>query len=235
MDKYISTTHILAEDYCYPICPYCNRTVPDETWVTGNGRCIWCDYIVHEKKPKMITKEQLYQIYSVKKLKIKEIQKIFNCSESTVIRLLKQYNIPKRGFISCHGQKKKDSTGYILVLKPDHPYAQKRGYVPEHRLVMEKHLGRYLSSQEEIHHINEIRDDNRIENLKLCSNRKEHSKYHIRTTKIIQYDGKTKSHIRVWDSIKEASNKLNICASNISNCINFKRATAGGFIWRKIK
>lgn len=67
-----------------------------------------------------------------------------------------------------------DSNGYVLVLDHFHPHCNQDGYVREHRLVMEKHLGRFLTEIEEIHHINGDKKDNRLENLQLMSNRSEH-------------------------------------------------------------
>lgn len=64
-----------------------------------------------------------------------------------------------------------DLNGYLLErMYPEDPYysmAPKTQYVPQHRVVMARHLGRALTKYESVHHINGDRKGNRIENLQL--------------------------------------------------------------------
>jgi hypothetical protein len=72
----------------------------------------------------------------------------------------------------------KNTQGYIEIKDRNHPLSSKEGYVKEHRLVMEKVIGRFLHRFEVVHHINQIRDDNRIENLILFKNQSAHIEHH---------------------------------------------------------
>jgi uncharacterized protein (DUF1330 family) len=68
--------------------------------------------------------------------------------------------------------------GYRLIKAPNHPNHNQHGYVKEHHLVIERKLGRYIKRGEVVHHINGIRNDNRIENLMLFKSNSDHMKWH---------------------------------------------------------
>ena len=68
------------------------------------------------------------------------------------------------------------SDGYVLIRIGVIPRKNKgTRYRLQHRIVMEQHLGRTLLRSEIIHHINGIKNDNRIENLKVMT-QAEHAK-----------------------------------------------------------
>jgi len=73
-----------------------------------------------------------------------------------------------------------NSTGYRMILKPEHPRCSKTGYVLEHVLVVEEYISRisggpfYIEEPWVIHHINRNKLDNRLENLQMMT-RTEHA------------------------------------------------------------
>lgn len=68
--------------------------------------------------------------------------------------------------------------GYVMIFLPENNMADNHGYVAEHRLVAEQCLGRYLTSEEVVHHINGIKTDNRPENLYVFENNSKHTEFH---------------------------------------------------------
>ncbi len=104
---------------------------------------------------------------------IAELADSFGTSRETLRRAMIEAGIPRRPRGSPSGKHRPaggrvdDRDGYLLIRMPEHPYANRSGYVREHRLVMERQLGRYLDPLEVVVHINGLPDDNRPENLRV--------------------------------------------------------------------
>lgn len=149
------------------------------------------------KKLSDTTNEELYNLHWVDNLTTVEIEKIFgynsdgfavakefdkrgirrrNQSEAAI--LSHRLHPEKYKFVEgekhprWRGGRRHHACGYILVNMPEHPNRHKNKMVFEHRLVMEKRIGRLLKREEIVHHLNGIKDDNREENLVIVTNKK---------------------------------------------------------------
>lgn len=110
-----------------------------------------------------------------------EMADVFGCGDERVRRVLVELGLPRlapkarpeRNYF-WQGGYVVDDEGYILEHRPDHPCATKGGYVRQHRLVMERVLGRFLTPEEVVDHKNRDTSDNAPSNLDLYSSNAEH-------------------------------------------------------------
>jgi hypothetical protein len=134
-----------------------------------SGTCAEC---YRKKKPR--TKRHPLSPETRRKISLALSGKIL--PESTRAKMSAAHLLGKNA--NWKGGKTITKDGYVAIRCPSHPYANGVGYVREHRLVIEAHLGRVLLPSEVVHHINGDKTDNRYENLALCASNAEHRIHH---------------------------------------------------------
>ena len=137
------------------------------------------------------TEEQLRECYCDQGLNIKDTAAALGCTaiavRAGVVRFGLQVDSKKtakgtwrRKIVVTDGdpEHRYAHRGYIFLRRPDHPSADRDGYVPEHRIVVEEAMGRMAQPGEIIHHINLQKTDNRLENLAVLTTKDLHIEVH---------------------------------------------------------
>lgn len=126
--------------------------------------------------------DKMRQWYEVERKTVEEIGVLLGISSKVVNKACKRFGFAMRPrgqkFGSEHkgwkGGRTIDKAGYVLVYMPEHPDSNSNGYIREHRLVMEKKLGRRLEKHEVVHHIDENTSNNDPDNLELFASNGDH-------------------------------------------------------------
>ncbi len=133
-----------------------------------------------------------------------------------------------------------DKDGYLYV---GFSKNKKQKFYRIHRLVAQAFIPNPLNLPE-VNHINEVKSDNRVENLEFCDT-KYNTNYGTRTIRILQHPNtcikqpksvlqftRQGEFVKEFPSIHEASRQTKINQNNISECCNEKRKSAGNYLWR---
>jgi len=97
--------------------------------------------------------------------------------ESSRYKKRKEYIIKRNRTQICRSGFK-TIKGYIFICSPNHPKANKNGYVAFHRFTMENIIGRILKDSEIVHHVDYNKLNNHPNNLQLFKNINKHSAFH---------------------------------------------------------
>lgn len=135
--------------------------------------------------PQLHDREWLHREFILKNRTTKDIAAELNCKMSSVASSVSRLRItkfPGRTRVKLDktlpaGIKRKN--GYLQEYVPLHPVADERGYVLQHRLVVERIIGRNLTAIEEVHHIDGRRERNEESNLILMPDFRTHRLFEL--------------------------------------------------------
>lgn len=176
---------------------------------------------------------------------IEGFEGLYQVSNLGRVKSLERYNIgiKNKSINERYLKQSPDGNGYLMVWLYK---GTKRKTMKVHRLVAEAFIPN-PKQKPQIDHINAIRQDNRVENLRWCTE-KENSNNPITARRNGESHFSTKSScsirvgqytlegelIKEWGCINDVERELNISHAHIIGCCKgYKyKKSAGGFIWR---
>ena len=117
-----------------------------------------------------------------------------------------------RGHVKFNGGKYTHTKGYAMIKQPGHHRADKRGYVFEHILIVEKLLGRLLNDTECVHHKDKNKKNNYPDNLEVLFSNTEHKLQHLREKALLECGDSEKRKCKFckeYDDINNLRKALN--------------------------
>jgi len=173
-DKWVKSTSLKVGDTILTHTENKNLcTNSGKTWFAKGG--------VPWNKGKKVTRTESMERYYRKQRGVKKPK------PPTFSKTMQKANPPK-GIKIKYGPRQSDKKhrvwrgGYVFIYKPDYPSSRKnapdRGYILEHRYVMEHHIVRQIRLGEVIHHLDGRKDNNEISNLVLCKDTQQHNAIH---------------------------------------------------------
>lgn len=146
-------------------CELCN-TDHDGLFESGRFCSLKCRCTFSSRKNKEQQKRKVKETFKLKYFTqwcVKELPKVYPTKvDDGIVKIISRYV--------------DTSNGYVKL------YLSDKSVIEEHRYVMEQHLGRELETTEVVHHINENKLDNRLENLEVLDSR-EHVRLHFKDSK----------------------------------------------------
>jgi hypothetical protein len=133
-------------------------------------------------------KLKIIDLYVNKHYSMDKISQLYYCTSGTIFKYLRKWGVSKPNQAKSLSKRLTKNPawkagqlfrgGYLFVKADNHPYKNNKGYVAKHRLVAEEKLGRYLKDKEVVHHLDNNKINNSIENIYVFNNCGEHKAYH---------------------------------------------------------